>query len=84
MRQEEIVAKVKEYVVKSLLHGEGEGLDENTPLLEWGIINSLAMVELISFLEEQFSVRVPDSEIKPANFESLQKIAAMVTSLAKK
>lgn len=83
MRQDEIVTSLKEYVVRHLLHGEGNGLDENTPLLEWGVINSLAMVGLISFIEEQFHVQVPDSEIKPASFESLQKIAAMVTKLAK-
>jgi acyl carrier protein len=54
-------------------------LDE--PLLERGILDSLGMLNLISFLEEKAGVRVPDDDVLLENFASVKDIVATVDRL---
>lgn len=79
----ETEAVIETYVRTELLHGQAQGLDADSPLLEWGIIESMTMVSLIAFLEERFGLRVPDQElIAPDNFVNIRAIAAMVQRLS--
>ena len=55
-----------------------DGLTPNTNLLEGGILDSLQIVNLISFLEEEFSVAIDMEEVVPENFESIQHIIELV------
>lgn len=58
-------------------------LAADTPLLEWGILDSLALADLTAFIEERFSLAVPLEAVVPENFRSLDTIAAMLCSLAR-
>jgi acyl carrier protein len=53
-------------------------LNETTPLLEWGIINSLEMVKLLSFIREQFGVEVPTDKLVADSFTSISSIADLI------
>lgn len=81
MTQIDIQNRVRDFVVNELLQGQDRGLDESTPLLDWGIIDSLSLMTLVSYLEDQFSVRVPDEDIGPDNFGTLKAVGAMVVRL---
>lgn len=48
----------------------------DTALFEEGMINSLRILELIAFVEETTGTRVPDTEVRLANFRSVRAIAA--------
>ncbi len=52
------------------------GPDES--LISTGILDSLALLKLILFIEERFSVKVMDGEVIPGNFETIARIAAFV------
>ena len=52
----------------------------NTLLLEEKVINSLGMLELISFVEETFSIEVPDEDIIPEHFGTIEKLTRYVES----
>jgi acyl carrier protein len=54
-------------------------LDE--PLIERGALDSLGMLNLISFLEERAGVRVPDDEVLLENFASVNAIVETVDRL---
>ncbi len=54
--------------------GAGEGLTEN------GIIDSLAIFRLVSFLEDTFGVRIADDEIVNENFASVDTVDRLVTT----
>ena len=56
-------------------------VEDNQSLLEEGIIDSLKMVELLSFIEGHYGVVVDDDELIPENFETLN---AMVNFLEQK
>jgi len=82
MGQSGVIQGLKEYVAKELLEGQDIGLDETTPLLEWGIINSIEMARLVTFIENRWSVSVPEEMIVIQHFQSIESIAALVDQLA--
>jgi acyl carrier protein len=47
-------------------------------LLENRVIDSLGLFRIVGFLEQEHGVAIPDEKIVPANFASLQTIAALV------
>jgi acyl carrier protein len=55
-------------------------VSESDSLLEKGVLDSLAMIELVSFIEQTFQVRIHDEELMPENFDSLAAMEAFITS----
>ena len=76
------VARILAYVRDAFLNGDPQGeLDERTPLLEWGVLNSLNMAQLLAFIREDLGVLVPATAISPANFKNIAGIAELVDTL---
>ena len=71
----EIGKKLREYFARV---APGQEVAGDTPLLESGILDSLAVVKLLAFLEESFGVEIGDDEFDPDNFESLDAIEALI------
>lgn len=57
---------------------KAKDLDPSASLIEKGLLDSMAIVKLISFLEERFGVELSDDEFDPDNFETLTAIAELV------
>ncbi len=53
-------------------------LDENTPLISSGIVDSFSMVSLKRFLEKKYHVSLPDEEATPQAFDTVTNIIALV------
>ena len=70
-----------EFTKDKLLHGQGEDLSDETPLLELGILDSLSMVSLLSFIEERYGVMIGEDQIVPAHFADIAAVAELITSL---
>ena len=58
--------------------GDPASVNENTALIDDGIIDSMALMRLITFVEERAGVRIPDDEVLPDNFQTIAEIEAMV------
>jgi acyl carrier protein len=56
-------------------------LAADTELIERGVLDSLEILRLVSFLEERFHVTVPVDEFVPENFRTPATIAAMMARL---
>ena len=54
---------------------------EETDLIESGVIDSLALVELLLALEQEFSVSVPFDTLDIESFRSIRTIAELVATL---
>ena len=65
---------VKNFIVENFLFGEDDGFDGADSFREKGIIDSTGILELITFLEEKFEIRIEDDEIIPENLDSLAGI----------
>jgi len=49
-------------------------------LFETGALDSMAFVDLVMHLEQQFDIRISTDEMEPDNFRSVGKIAAFVAA----
>ena len=54
-------------------------LDENTPLISSGIVDSFSMVSLKRFLEKKYEISIPDADATPEAFDSVTSIMSIVT-----
>jgi acyl carrier protein len=70
---------IRRFVAENFLFNpNGTELDANTSFLEAGIVDSLGIMELVHFVEERFGIPVGDEEVVPANFDSVNRLAAFV------
>lgn len=75
-----IKEQVKAYLVDNLMMGlGGEPLADDASFLDRGIIDSTGVIELISYLESTFGIRVEDEEMVPENLDSLIAIERFVS-----
>ena len=71
--------QIKDYIARNLLFSDnGFPYDDNISFLDEGIVDSVGVMELVSFVEEDFGVKVDDLDITPDNFDSVNKIAAYI------
>ena len=72
----DIKTQIRDYIAKNILYSDnGFEYDDDASFLEEGIIDSSTTLELVLFLEENYHVTVPDREIVPDNFDSVEKLA---------
>ena len=68
---------IREYIRDELLVADGSSLRDDTPL--WGgVLDSVGLMQLITFIEEQFGVEIGDEELTSAHFGTIGDIAALV------
>ena len=60
--------------------GSWQDVDDDYPLLEKHVIDSLGMVRLIGLLEEEFAIEIDDEDVVPDNWRTIERIAAFVDS----
>src|SRR5947207_13759651 len=82
MQRSAMVEQLKNYIVEQVLDGRDIGVDETTPLLEWGIINSLETMRLLSFIEKQFGVEIPMDSLVADHFTNLATLTNLIIELA--
>jgi len=81
-QNQDVIEAIKSFVLKEFLPGEDpSALEETTPLITTGILDSIATLKLVVFLEERFGIQL---EAHEAGVEHLNTIADMVTLVAGK
>ena len=72
---------VKEYILGEFLAGEDASkLTPDTPLMSTGILNFLATLKLVSFLESEFDIQVKPHEADEEHLNTLMSICKLVDS----
>ncbi len=70
---------IRDFIMKEILHGtQAILLDDQDQLIESGIIDSLGVMTLLTFLEEKFSIQIPGEDLMPENFSSISSISALI------
>ena len=76
---EDVKQIVKEYILDELLPGEDPAqLNDSVQLVKSGILDSIATLKLVAFLEERFKVELQAHEINLDNFNTLPEIESIV------
>ncbi len=58
-------------------------LDEHTPLISSGIVDSFSMVSLKRFLEKKYAISIPDEDATPQAFDTVASIITLVNRFKK-
>jgi acyl carrier protein len=71
----DVATQIRDYIARNMLFSEQFDYDDKASFLEERIVDSLGVIELVGFVEQQFGVAVDDQELTPENFDSVQRIA---------
>lgn len=72
------VARIQQYINSSFVRPGGRPVGPDESLLDSGMLDSVGIAELIVHLEMEYGIRVTDEEIIPDNFETVERVAALV------
>ena len=76
---DEVKSATKDFVLREFLQGEDpDELQDDTPLMTGGILDSIATLKLVAFLEEQFNIRLAAHEADVDHLNTLNDIADLV------
>ena len=76
----ELKAKIRGYIIENFLFGDTAPLtSDGISLLDEGIIDSVGVMELVAFLEEDFGLTVEDEELIPENLDSVENLAGFIS-----
>jgi acyl carrier protein len=65
-----------DYITKELAKGRATTIRPEDDLLSAGIIDSLGILQLVSFVEKQFGIQIPDEDVVLENFQSVAALSA--------
>ena len=81
MNAEQTKATVKDFILHEFLPGESpDNLPDSMELITSGILDSLATLKLVAFLEETFGIETEPHELDPDNLNSIDIIANFVAA----
>jgi acyl carrier protein len=74
----DVTGSIRRYIQDELVYGDASvSIGDETPLCD-GIIDSIALMDLVGFLEERFGIRVDDQDLVAENFRSVAAIEQLV------
>ncbi len=76
----EIISKTGQYIATELLQSPDRVIGPNEPLISGGIIDSFSLMDLALFVEDNFGVRIDDTELNADTFDSLTQLADLIAS----
>ncbi len=72
-----------DYIMKEFVDDPDEEIDESTPLISSGLIDSLSIVSLVAFIDKKYGVKIPDEKGTVENFETVTKIIEIINEFKK-
>jgi acyl carrier protein len=70
---------IRTYIAENILFGDnGFPYEDDASFLEEGIIDSMGIMELVTFVDESFGIHVEDEEVVPDHFDSVAKLSAYI------
>jgi acyl carrier protein len=77
----DISDRIRSYLLREVLAGApASQLEDETPLISGGILDSVAMIRLVVFLEDEFSISIDGKEVGISHFDTVDRITDFVSS----
>jgi acyl carrier protein len=78
---DDIKTVVKNLILKEFLPGEDPAeLTDTTPLITGGILDSIATLKLVMFVEERYGITLQAHEVDPEHLDTISLIAQLIRS----
>ncbi len=74
----EIQDQIKNYIVTKFAF-DRSALNPDDDLLNQGIVDSMGILQLVNYIEENFGIHIDDEEINPDNFRTLKALTDFVS-----
>ncbi|WP_025131885.1 acyl carrier protein [Pseudomonas sp. PH1b] len=83
MERDEVKEKIRRYIMEDLIgpSAKDDELNDQTPLLEWGVLNSMNIVKLMVYIRDEMGVSIPSTHITGRYFKDLNAIVKTVEQL---
>ena len=72
-----LTQEIKNYIIEASL-SDAKKVKENTLIFDTGLLDSMGLLFLLEFLEENYQVKANDDDINPENFESINSIVGFI------
>jgi acyl carrier protein len=73
----DVADKITGFIKEEVVLDTDASLNNDAPLLE-GILDSMALMQLVAFLEEEFDIEIDDTEVTAENFRTIGDIERLV------
>ncbi len=83
MKRTKDLQKVKDDIKKNIIEtslSDTNKVKDDTLIFDAGLLDSMGLLFLVEFLNENYNIEVNDEELNPENFESINSIVAFVES----
>ncbi len=71
--------QIRGFIIENFLFGDAEPLtDDAVSLLDNGIVDSVGVMEMVAWLEQNHGLKVEDQELVPENFDSVERLVSFV------
>jgi acyl carrier protein len=80
MAENQVNTQIRKFILEKFPLARKQRVKDSDALLETGILDSLGVLDLVNFVEQEFSIGVSDDELVPENFQTIDRIAAFVES----
>ena len=73
---------IKKFIVNKILFKKNlEIVKDDDPLIGSGMVDSMGLVKLANFLEEQFAIKISRKEMVKENFQTIEAIVGMISRI---
>ncbi len=76
----EIITPIAKFIAEKILKQPNKVITADESLISSGLIDSFSLMDLALFIEDTFGVRVEDTELNAETFDTLDQLAALISS----
>jgi acyl carrier protein len=76
----ELLAKLSKFLSTDILKQPDRAISPDEPLLSSGLIDSFSLMDVALFVEDNFGVRIEDTELNADTFDNLTQLASLIES----
>jgi acyl carrier protein len=84
MNNAEIIVKLGRKIAEEILSQPDREILSNEPLITSGLIDSFHLVDLALIIEDEFGIRIEDTELNSNSFDTISQLANLIKNRLKK
>ena len=77
------VQQIVDHIVREVIHRPGIQIDQDTPLVSSGLIDSFALVDILLILEDVTNMRIPAGKVQPKDMDTVRLMLATAQRVGK-
>jgi len=80
MSNESIKNEIRQYLKESIVQDESMIIDDNTPLISGGLMDSISTLKMVGYIEQKYGIEFQPHEVDRENLETLELITNFIGS----